>query len=108
MRSTSGHPLDNPIWKALTSRHAHLAEGGALARRYPADISPLAGLSARGPANIAALTKLAVSGDELGVFETEVPALGTDWEVLRETRMAAVVCAGAGEAFRDTGDFIRA
>jgi len=90
-RSTSGHPLDNPIWKALTTRHAHLAEGGALARRYPADISPLAGLSAGAPANISALNELVASGEEVGVFETEVPALGAAWEVLRETRITQMV-----------------
>ena len=90
-RSTSGHPLDNPIWKALATRHAHLAEGGALARRYPADISPLSGLPARRPANIAALKDLVVIGDDLGVFETEVPALGATWEVLRETRITQML-----------------
>lgn len=27
-------PLDNPVWQALTSRHAHLAAGAGRARRY--------------------------------------------------------------------------
>ena len=34
--------LDNPAWSALAGTHAHLAEGGDLARRYPADVSPFA------------------------------------------------------------------
>jgi ribosomal protein S18 acetylase RimI-like enzyme len=38
------HPLDNPVWSALTTAHAHLAQGGALARRYPDDIDPIAAL----------------------------------------------------------------
>jgi hypothetical protein len=91
MRSTSGHPLDNPIWKALTTRHAHLAEGGTLARKYPADISPLAGLPARRPANIAALNDIVAIGDELGVFEAEVPALPATWQALRETRITQML-----------------
>lgn len=37
--------LDRPIWSALTSTHRSLAEGTALARRYPAAISPLAAVS---------------------------------------------------------------
>jgi ribosomal protein S18 acetylase RimI-like enzyme len=37
--------LDRPIWSALTSAHRALAEGTALARRYPATISPLAAVS---------------------------------------------------------------
>jgi predicted GNAT family acetyltransferase len=34
------HALDRPIWSALTSRHANLAQGGHLAKRYPASIVP--------------------------------------------------------------------
>ena len=30
----SMHPLDRPIWSALTTRQQALAEGGALALRY--------------------------------------------------------------------------
>lgn len=36
--------LDNPAWSALTGRHAHLAEGNDLVRRYPQDVSPFVGL----------------------------------------------------------------
>ena len=39
------HPLDNPVWSALTTAHAHLAQGGALAKRYPDDIDPIAALA---------------------------------------------------------------
>ncbi|HXN66890.1 MAG TPA: GNAT family N-acetyltransferase, partial [Bradyrhizobium sp.] len=38
------HPLDRPIWHALTTRQAALAEGGARARRYPPDIAPFAAM----------------------------------------------------------------
>jgi ribosomal protein S18 acetylase RimI-like enzyme len=34
--------LDNPAWSSLVGAHAHLAEGGSLARRYPSDVSPFA------------------------------------------------------------------
>ncbi|MBP2161564.1 MULTISPECIES: GNAT family N-acetyltransferase [Asticcacaulis] len=34
--------LDNPVWHALTTRHAHLAEGRPPVLRYPADVSPFA------------------------------------------------------------------
>jgi hypothetical protein len=40
--ATSAHPLDHPIWSALTTRQQALAEGGALARRYPFAIAPFA------------------------------------------------------------------
>lgn len=39
------HPeLDNPVWHALTTRHAHLSEGKPPVLRYPADVSPFSGL----------------------------------------------------------------
>jgi hypothetical protein len=40
--ATSAHPLDHPIWSALTTRQQALAEGGPLARRYPFAIAPFA------------------------------------------------------------------
>lgn len=34
--------LDDAAWSSLSGEHAHLAEGGDLVRRYPADVSPFA------------------------------------------------------------------
>ncbi len=39
---TDAHLLDRPIWSALTTRQAPLAEIDGPARRYPADIAPFA------------------------------------------------------------------
>ena len=39
-----GHPLDNPVYAALTGPHAHLAETLGRAMRYQHDVSPFAGL----------------------------------------------------------------
>ena len=38
----SSHPLDYPIWTALTTTQQALAEGDARARRYPTEITPFA------------------------------------------------------------------
>ncbi|MBX7131917.1 MAG: GNAT family N-acetyltransferase [Fimbriimonadaceae bacterium] len=38
------HGLDNPIWSSLTSRHADLAIGGSLVRRYPPEVAPFVAL----------------------------------------------------------------
>jgi ribosomal protein S18 acetylase RimI-like enzyme len=37
--------LDNPVWAALTGRHAHLAQRHGQAACYPADVSPFAALA---------------------------------------------------------------
>jgi len=39
------HPLDNPIWEALTTSQAHLAKTGKLARRFPNDVTSLGGFA---------------------------------------------------------------
>lgn len=56
------HPLDRPIWSAVTSKQAHLATGGPLAMRFPTDISPFAATPDDGPECMAALAALIPSG----------------------------------------------
>jgi ribosomal protein S18 acetylase RimI-like enzyme len=40
-----GHPLDNPLWGALTGPQARLAVRNGRAARYPADVSPFAAVA---------------------------------------------------------------
>jgi ribosomal protein S18 acetylase RimI-like enzyme len=63
------HPLDRPIWSALTTRQQALAEGGALARRYPAPIAPFADIVDMSPRSFAALGAI-ISGSEIAVLFT--------------------------------------
>jgi predicted GNAT family acetyltransferase len=79
--------LDNPFWSSLTTGHAHLACGGRLARRYPVDVSLIAGLSAPDPANIAALETLVDAGDDMATVARVVPKLPPHWETLYESRL---------------------
>lgn len=57
--------LDNPAWSALTGAHAHLAEGGDLVRRYPADVSPFAAVR---------------TWDDPGVWDAIIDLVGYDAE----------------------------
>lgn len=59
------HLLDRPIWSALGTRHASLAEGGSLARRYPASIAPFAATENEGEESLRALAELASTGENL-------------------------------------------
>jgi predicted GNAT family acetyltransferase len=56
------HPLDNPIWSALTTRQAHLAIGDNCAKRFFSDISPFAAAPDGSPASSAALAALMQPG----------------------------------------------
>src|SRR5258706_15701618 len=70
--ATSPHPLDHPIWNALTTRQRTLAEGGALARRYPFAIAPFAATVDTSPRSFAALGDL-MSRSEVAVLFTPDP-----------------------------------
>ncbi len=83
--------LDNPFWSSLTTRHAHIAQGGALARRYPATISPIAGVPGVGPANIAALQALTEIGDDMATVGPFAPTLSENWETLYESKITQMI-----------------
>jgi ribosomal protein S18 acetylase RimI-like enzyme len=57
-----------PIWTALTMRQASLAEGGALARRFPPSIAPFAATADASPESFAALHKLLAPSDIAVLF----------------------------------------
>ena len=63
------HPLDQPIWSALTSRQKPLAEGGERALRYPPAIGPFADLIDMSPQSFAELGAM-MSGSEISVLFT--------------------------------------
>jgi predicted GNAT family acetyltransferase len=51
-------PLDRPIWMSLTTHHASLSEGSALARRFARDVNLFASSRDDTPAAVAALADL--------------------------------------------------
>ena len=69
LSDASSHPLDRPIWSALTTRQRALAEGGAQALRYPPAIAPFADLADMSPKSFAALGAM-MSGSEIAVLFT--------------------------------------
>lgn len=83
--------LDNPFWSSLTTGHAHFALGGPLARRYPPDVSPIAGLAAPEPANVAALEEVVDVGDDMATVARSMPKLPAHWEILYESRLTQMI-----------------
>jgi GNAT superfamily N-acetyltransferase len=65
------HILDRPVWSALATRHAALAEGGALARRYQPSIVPFAAARDGSPEALAALAALAAPGESLLLLQAD-------------------------------------
>ncbi len=68
----SNHPLDTPIWTALTTRQAPLAEVNGPARRYPPAVAPFAAMADESPQSWAALYAL-LGPDEPAVLFTPNP-----------------------------------
>ncbi len=63
------HPLDRPVWSALTSRQAPLALGDARALRFDPDYALFAAAADDSPESTEALGRLNVSPNGLGLVE---------------------------------------
>jgi ribosomal protein S18 acetylase RimI-like enzyme len=85
------HPLDNPIWSALTTEQAHLAQGNGLARRFPADISPLTGLEAPTPEALASLAGITPAGELTILFLESTPEFSSEWRTIELNTMPQMV-----------------
>ena len=64
-------PLERPVWESLTTHHAHLSEGNALARRFLPDVNLFASARDDTPEALAALATLVRPGET--VFLLQVP-----------------------------------
>jgi len=67
------HALDKPIWSALETRQAHHAEGGELARRFRADVSPFVAGRDGSRAAAQAIAELIPAGDDVSLLEVAPP-----------------------------------
>jgi GNAT superfamily N-acetyltransferase len=74
--------LDNPVWHALTTWHAAVAEGDGRARRYRPDVSVFWGAEALDPDGWAALATLATPGHGVVLARPELGELPDGWTML--------------------------
>lgn len=71
-----GHPLDRPVWSALTGgRQAHLAFGDERALRFDPDFAQFAAAADVAPESLAALAALNTSPNGLGLIEAGDPPI---------------------------------
>lgn len=62
--------FENPVWHALTTRHAHLAQPRGNAVRYRPDVAPFAALAVPSARTLADLHSLLAPGEWAWVFGT--------------------------------------
>jgi ribosomal protein S18 acetylase RimI-like enzyme len=89
------HPLDHPVWLALTTRQAALAEGGALARRYPPAMAPFAAMAEMSPESFAALGALMSRSDQAVLFTPEPVIPPAEFKILLATTGEQMIGAPA-------------
>jgi ribosomal protein S18 acetylase RimI-like enzyme len=78
----SAHPLDHPIWSALTSRQRGLAEGNGKALRYPAAITPFADMVDMSSDSFAALAALMSPSEYIVLFTPDAVEAPASFKVL--------------------------
>lgn len=85
------HALDNPIWNALSTLHAHFAEGGALAKRYPPEVTTLAAMGDPTPEAYAALAQV-LKGAGAALFLDQPPTIPPGWNTIHSSQIVQMVC----------------
>ena len=94
---TAGHPLDNVMWSALTTLHADLVLGGALARRYRPEFAPFAGMPAYTPPAFEALAADMARGEVCAMSTPVDLDPGPAFEVLDRKDLVQMIGAVTGD-----------
>jgi predicted GNAT family acetyltransferase len=71
----TAHLLDRPVWNTLATRHARFAIGGDRARRFAADVGPLAGARDDEPESLRELAELVPIDGTLLLLQADPVAL---------------------------------
>ena len=90
------HPLDNPIWESLTSRHRLLALRQSDVARYPAQIAPFLGVAVEGLDAAAACESMVPPGDT-ALLLGSAPSTPPGWELRHLAQLAQMVCPASVE-----------
>jgi ribosomal protein S18 acetylase RimI-like enzyme len=86
------HPLDNPIWQALLTTHAGFAENCNGARKFPREVSVLAGFPEAKPEHYDSLATLLSPDERVGLFLQEPPCPPAPWSVVSTGPLLQMLC----------------
>jgi ribosomal protein S18 acetylase RimI-like enzyme len=90
------HPLDNVIWKALTTRQAEFAESFDLARRFMPEVTLLGCFREPTPEGYESLAGLVGARGTIGLFLDKPYELRSGWEFVAGAPMPEMVYEGDG------------
>ncbi len=99
------HPLDNVIWKALTTTDAHFAESYGSARRFPHEVTALGAFSGSESEGFKSLLGLLPPNGSVALFldAPTVPPPDLDLEVIRAIPLVQMLHDGARLSFASRG-----
>jgi ribosomal protein S18 acetylase RimI-like enzyme len=89
---SASHPLDNPIWHALSTQQERFAQGTSLARRYVSDIAPFGAVVANNKEAFDSLASL-IAPREVVVLMGGYPEENI-WKFLRQFSVIQMVYDG--------------
>jgi len=87
--------LDNPIWHALNTHHATLAIGNEHAKRYPALVTPLAGMAGQDARAFDSLAAILGAQPMVGLFLDRPAEPPPDFDVLQAHPIRQMVWDGS-------------
>ena len=83
--------LDNPVWHALSTRQANLAEGDDHAKRFPARVTPIAAIVDQSPASYGSLVRLLRKDEIVGFLHGVPSALPAGLTIVQADRLVQMV-----------------
>jgi ribosomal protein S18 acetylase RimI-like enzyme len=86
------HPLDNVIWKALTTRQTEFAEACSTARRFMPEVTSLAGFSEPTAEGYESLVGLLRGRETIALFLAEPYQPRAGWELAGSARLLQMIC----------------
>lgn len=97
--------LDNPIWHALSGPHQRFAIGDGLARQYPRDMAPFAGIENTTAAAYADLAASLPSNTEARLFRPADEPLPAGWTKVDAFPMLQMIAKSAPAEAADSARF---
>jgi len=105
------HPLDNVIWRALTTTQARFAESNNLARKFPRDVSVLGAFPEPTREGYDSLASLLNPGERVGLFLETPPDQPAGWTVVNAIPLLQMIWENGGTPSPETGsirpEFVR-
>jgi GNAT superfamily N-acetyltransferase len=87
----TGHPLDNVIWSALTTRQAGFALGDGSARRFVPEVGPLSAFDWAQGDGFESLSTIVPSGKTVALFLPKPVRPNGNWEIIRELPLLQMI-----------------